>query len=70
MEFWIILGVIAIVIVVLALFGFCSINEPLRAQQPSDCKQCSEQQRACMKNYSGKTCKTEYDICMKVCRRK
>ena len=60
----------AIAIVMLMLFGFCSVNDPLQAQQSSDCKQCSDQQRACMKNYSGKTCKTEYDICKKSCKRK
>jgi len=38
--------------------------------QASGCKQCQDQQRACMANYSGKTCKTEYDICMKGCRGK
>jgi hypothetical protein len=38
---------------------------------PSDaCKRCAEQQRACAANYSGKTCKSEYDICMKGCRTK
>ena len=59
-----------IIIVVLALFGFFSVNDPLRAQQSNDCKRCSEQQQACMKNYPAKTCKTEYDICIKSCRQK
>jgi hypothetical protein len=34
------------------------------------CKQCRDQQRACAANYSAKTCKGEYDICMKGCRSK
>ena len=41
-----------------------------RAAQSDACKQCAEQQRACAANYSGKTCKSEYDICMKGCRSK
>jgi hypothetical protein len=40
------------------------------AAQSDACKQCRDQQRACMANYSGKTCKSEYDICMKGCRSK
>jgi hypothetical protein len=30
---------------------------------------CSDQQRACMKNYAGPTCKTEYRMCMKSCKK-
>jgi hypothetical protein len=41
-----------------------------QAQQANSCKQCSEQRRACMSGYSGKTCQTEYDRCMKNCQRK
>ena len=33
------------------------------------CKECSEQQRRCMSNYAGPTCKTEYDRCMKNCKK-
>ena len=40
------------------------------AAQSDACKQCRNQQRACAANYSGKTCKSEYDICMKACRSK
>lgn len=32
------------------------------------CKICSDQQRACMKNYAGPTCKTEFQMCMKSCK--
>ncbi len=39
---------------------------PTRAGQPS-CKVCSDQQKACMKNYAGPTCKSEYQMCMKSC---
>jgi hypothetical protein len=53
-----------------ALLGFClsSTISPAGAQS-NDCKKCREQQQACIKNYAGKTCKTEYDICMKNCKK-
>jgi hypothetical protein len=38
--------------------------------QQSSCKVCGDQQRACMKNYAGPTCKTEYQMCMKSCGKK
>jgi hypothetical protein len=41
-----------------------------QAQQGGSCKLCSEQRRACMSGYSGKTCQTEYERCMKNCQRK
>jgi hypothetical protein len=39
------------------------------AGQPS-CKVCAEQQKACMKNYAGPTCRSEYQMCMKSCGKK
>jgi hypothetical protein len=62
----IIMRPIAAIIVV--VFGVCSITTTARAQS-STCKQCRDQQQACSKNYSAKTCKTEYDICMKSCKK-
>lgn len=32
-------------------------------------KVCADQQKACMKNYAGPTCKSEYQICMKSCKK-
>jgi hypothetical protein len=61
------MGVIAIVILV--LLGFCSTNNSVQAQAACS-TQCRDQLRACTKNYSGKTCRTEYDICMKGCQKK
>jgi hypothetical protein len=59
--------VLAITSLILAgLFGAVGI---VQAQQPS-CKVCGDQQRACMKNYAGPTCKSEYQICMKSCGKK
>jgi hypothetical protein len=53
----------------LTLLSFCGAKDAAKAQQPS-CKVCGDQQRACMKNYAGPTCKTEYQVCMKSCRKK
>ena len=55
---------------ILVVFGLCSLTTSVQAQQSNSCKQCREQQQACVKNYAGKTCKTEYDICMKGCQKK
>jgi hypothetical protein len=59
-----------IAIPVLVLFGVCIANNAAQAEQSNSCKQCRDQQKACMSNYSAKTCKTEYDICVKGCQRK
>jgi len=48
--------------------GTALAKEP--AASSSSCKGCSDQQSACMKNYAGPTCKTEYQMCMKSCRKK
>jgi hypothetical protein len=42
-------------------------NQPAHAA-PS-CKLCADQQKACMKNYAGPACSTEYKICMKGCKK-
>ena len=47
--------ILAITLLVLA--GLYWTNDAAQAQQ-SSCKVCSDQQRACMKNYAGPTCKT------------
>ena len=41
---------------------------PASAEQTS-CKVCADQQKACMKNYAGPTCKSEYQMCMKSCKK-
>ncbi len=41
-----------------------------QAQSANGCKQCSDQRRTCMSGYSGKTCQTEYERCMKTCQHK
>ena len=62
------MSVFAIVLLMM-LAGFCAANDTAQAQQ-SSCKVCSDQQRACMKNYAGPTCKSEYKMCMKSCGKK
>ena len=54
------------VMALLMLAAFASMN-PARAQ--SSCKVCGDQRTACMKNYAGPTCKSEYQMCMKSCKK-
>ena len=39
------------------------------ARAQTSCKVCADQQKACMKNYAGPACATEYKICMKGCKK-
>jgi hypothetical protein len=39
------------------------------AEPSNSSKQCRDQQQACAKNYSAKTCTAEYDIGLKSCRK-
>lgn len=39
------------------------------AQAQPSCKVCADQKKACMKNYAGPTCSTEYTMCMKSCKK-
>jgi hypothetical protein len=57
-------------VVLVSLLCLSSENDLAVAQQSNSCKVCSDQQRACMKNYAGPTCKTEYQMCMKSCQKK
>jgi hypothetical protein len=59
----------AYVIVLLSLFCLSCENNPAIAQASNNCKVCGDQQQACMKNYAGPTCKTEYRMCMKSCKK-
>jgi hypothetical protein len=49
------------------LAGSFGTIEAARAE--TSCKVCADQQKACMKNYAGPTCKTEYTMCMKSCKK-
>ncbi len=59
-----------VTIVLLIVSATCSALTTAQAQQSNSCKQCSDQRRACMSGYSGKTCQTEYERCMKNCKQK
>lgn len=39
------------------------------AKAETSCNVCAEQQKACMKNYAGPTCKFEYQMCIKSCKK-
>jgi hypothetical protein len=54
--------------IALLMLAGVAANDATQAQ--SSCKVCSEQQAACMKNYAGPTCKSEYKMCMKSCGKK
>ena len=56
-------------LLIIVLIGL-SAPHLAQAEQANSCKQCSDQRRTCMSGYSGKTCQTEYDRCMKNCQRK
>jgi hypothetical protein len=60
----------AVAFMLLILSSFWGANNTAQAQPSNSCKVCSEQQRACMKNYAGPTCKTEFQMCMKGCKKK
>ena len=54
-------------IALLLLAGSFASFESASAQ--TGCKVCADQQKACMKNYAGPTCKSEYRMCMKSCKK-
>jgi hypothetical protein len=58
------------ILMLLALSTNWGASTTTFAAQPAGCQQCSDQRRACMANYSAKTCQTEYDRCIKECQRK
>lgn len=55
-----------LVVAVSALAGLLASEHAARAQT---CKVCAEQRTACMKNYAGPACKTEYQMCLNVCKK-
>ncbi len=49
-----------------AVVGIAFLGDDARAVDA--CKLCNDQQRACMKNYAGPTCRIEFQMCMKSCK--
>lgn len=58
-----------IVIAIVALGTLFGVVNPIRAQKIDACKECRDFQRACLQAHSKAACKTDYDICMKHCRK-
>jgi hypothetical protein len=56
-----------LIITAAVLLGLSLVGNDARAATDA-CKVCSDQQKACMKNYAGPTCKTEFQMCMKSCK--
>jgi len=54
----------------LALLVLWNADTGARAAAANACKECSDHRKRCMANYPGPTCKVDYDICMKNCRKK
>ena len=60
--------IVIILTLMLVNSGTVFAKEP--GSLPNPCKVCGEQQTACMKNYAGPACKTEFQMCMKSCGKK
>jgi len=54
-----------LVLILSVLAGLFAADRTAWAQT---CKVCAEQRQACMKNYAGPACKTEYQMCLKSCK--
>lgn len=48
----------------------CGLLAAQPAMARATCKVCAEQRKACMKNYAGPACSTEYQMCLKSCKAK
>ena len=58
------------ILTALVLLSVSGANPSAQAATANACKDCTDQRARCMKNYPGPTCKTDFDICMKACRKK
>ncbi len=52
-----------------AVFALVGLFTGAQGAQAQTCKVCADQRAACMKNYAGPACKTEYQICRKACKK-
>jgi len=60
-----------VVVILLALFGCMGALGAAQAAISESCtKDCRDYQQACLKAHSQAACKTDYDICIKACRKK
>jgi len=60
----------ALAITTVALLGYCCVTSPAPAAESDACKICRDYHQACVKAHSQAACKSEYDICMRHCRKK
>lgn len=51
-----------------AISVLTGLSAGAHAARAQTCKLCAEQRAACMKNYAGPACKTEYQMCLKACK--
>lgn len=62
---------IIVALIFLALFACMGMLRVAHAAGSDGCrKDCRDYQQACLKAHSQGACKTDYDICMKACRKK
>jgi hypothetical protein len=60
-----------VVVVSLAVLGCVGALSVAHAAGSDSCsKDCRDYQQACLKAHSQAACKTDYDICIKACRKK
>jgi hypothetical protein len=60
-----------VVVILLTMFGCMGAVSAAQAAGSDSCaKDCRDFQQACLKAHSQAACKTDYDICMKACRKK
>jgi hypothetical protein len=57
------------ILALLLLVGVTIWGVPRASTAADSCKACADHRRTCMANYSGKTCQTEYDRCIKDCKK-
>jgi hypothetical protein len=61
------MGMRLVAVVSLLLFTASMTEDSVRAAD--SCKECRDFQRACLAAHSKAACKTDYDICMKHCKK-
>jgi len=62
---------VKVVVVLLVMLGWTGTLNAARAAGADSCtKDCRDFQSACLKAHSHAACKTDYDICVKACRKK
>ena len=54
---------------VLVMLGFAVAYAPARAQPVIDCKSCAPERKICRQAHSQQACDSEYEMCMKHCKK-